>query len=241
MRSLMLGVAALVAGAFGAAAAAAEDLEVLDPQIAQAFAQFLTEVAEKIENPQVKIEGDVEKSTGVHLEQIGVILVPQKGLAGIPDAVNSDPGAPLGHLFMSLGFTPVIDGKPIEQSKLRTLTFTGQDGSEQKVSYLALTARRTDDQVYHLYGYGMDEKPALDLQPGSGAGPGTLPIALEVRDFEDNLGRCYVTIFDRYQTNFQITYAPPEGQAPAATAAEEKPADEKPADEKPADEKPAEK
>jgi hypothetical protein len=219
MRKLLLTVAALAAGACGAASAGADDLPILDPQISQAFGQFLTEVAEKIESPQVKIEGDIEKSTGVHQENIGVIVVPQKGLAGIPESVSADPGAPLAHLFMSPGFTPVIDGKPLEASKLRTLAFTGQDGSEQKVSYLALTVRRTDDQVYHLYGYGSEEKPVLDLQPGSGAGPGTMPIALEVRDFKDNLGRCFLTVYDRYQANFQIGYTPPEGAAAVEAAA----------------------
>jgi hypothetical protein len=224
MRNLLLGFAALAAGALGAASAAAEDLEILDPQISQAFAQFLTEVAEKVENPQVKIEGDIEKACGVHREQIGLILVPQKGLAGIPEEASADPGAALGHLFMSQGFSPVIDGKPIEPSKMRTLTFTGQDGSEQKVSYLALTARLTDDQVWHLYGFGTEEKPVLDIQPGSGKGPGTLPLALEVREFADNEGRCFVTIYDKYQANFKIAYTAPE-----AAAAGEKPAD-KPAE-----------
>jgi hypothetical protein len=151
----------------------------------------------------------------VHREQIGLILVPQKDMKPeeIPDSVNSDPGAPLGHLFMSMGFTPVIDGKPIEQDKLRTLSFVGQDGNEQKVSYLALAARHTDDDVWHLYAYGADEKPVLDIQIGAGAGPGTQPLAIEVRDIADDTGTCYVTIHDRFQTNFKIAYKAPEGDA----------------------------
>jgi hypothetical protein len=216
MRKLLLVAAAVAAGAYGAASASAEDLEVLDPQISQAFAQFLNEVVDKIENPQVKIEGDIEKACGVHREQIGLILVPQKDLKqeDIPEAVNSDPGAPIGHLFMSMGFTPVIDGKPIDKSKLRTLSFTGQDGADQKVSYLALAARHTDDDVWHLYGYGTDAKPVLDLQIGEGSGPGTQPLALEVKEVEDNTGTAYVTIYDLYQANFKVTYKP-EDEKPA--------------------------
>jgi hypothetical protein len=212
MTKLLLGIAVLAAGALGATPAVAEDLEILDPQISQAFAQFLNEVVDKIEKPQVKIEGDIEKACGVHREQVGLILVPQKDMKQeeIPEAVNSDPGAPLGHLFMSMGFTPVIDGKPLEQSKLRTLTFTGQDGADQKVSYLALAARHTDDDMWHLYGYGTDEKPVLDLQIGEGTGPGTQPLAVEVREIEDNTGTCYVTIYDMYQTSFKLTYKPPD-------------------------------
>jgi len=211
MKNLLLVFAALAAGAFGAASAQAEDLDTLDPQIAQAFAQFLTEVADKIENPQIKIEGDIEKSCGCNREQVGLILVPQKDLGpeAIDDSVNSDPGGPIGHLFMSMGFTPVIDGEPLDPSKMRTLEFTGQDGADQKVSYLALAARHTDDDVWHLYGYGTDEKPVLDVQIGEGTGPGTQPLALEVREIEDNTGTCYVTIFDMYQTSFPITYKEP--------------------------------
>jgi len=204
----MLGIAACAACAFGAASAVAEDLEILDPQISQAFAQVLAEAAEKIEKPQVKIAGDVEKACGVHKEQVGLILVPQKDLKPeeIPDGVNSDPGAPLGHLFMSKGFAPVIDGKPVDPAKLRTVKFTGQDGNEQEVLYLALAARHTDDDVWHLYGYGTDEKPVVDAQIGEGAGPGTQPLALEVKDLEDNTGTAYVTIYDRFQTSFKINF-----------------------------------
>jgi hypothetical protein len=212
MRNLLGGIAALVAGIAGAASAAAEDLEQLDEQIAQAFAQVLNEEAGKVEKPQVKIEGEIEKSTGVHREQVGLIIVPQKDLKAedIPEAVNSDPGAPLGHLFMSMGFTPVIDGKPVEASKLRTLKITDQNGNEQQVSYLALAARHTDDDVWHLYGYGADDKPVLDVQIGEGAGPGTQPLAIEVKDLKDDEGTCYVTIYDRFQTSFKIAYKAPE-------------------------------
>jgi hypothetical protein len=220
MRYLLCGIAALAAGALGAASAVAEDLEILDPQISQAFAQFLNDEIAKVEKPQVKIEGEIEKATGVHREQIGLILVPQKDLKPeeIPDSVNSDPGAPMGHLFMSLGFTPMVDGKPLDQAKLRTLKFTGQDGAEQTVSYLALAARHTDDDVWHLYGYGTEDKPVLDVQIGEGAGPGTQPLALEVRDIEGDVGTCYVTIYDRFQTSFKLAYKAPEGDAAAAPA-----------------------
>ena len=212
MRKLVWGLAALTAGAFGAASAVAEDLEILDPQIAQAFAQVLAEAAEKVEKPQVKISGDIEKSCGVHKEQVGLILVPQKDLKPeeIPEGVETDPGAPMGHLFMSTGFSPVIDGKPVDASKLRALSITGQDGNEQKVNYLALAVRHTDDDVWHLYGYGTDEKPLIDVQIAEGTGPGTLPLAIEVKELEDNVGTAYVTIYDRFQTSFKLGYKPAE-------------------------------
>lgn len=211
MRKLTLGMAALAIGACGAAATMAEDLDELDPQIAQAFAEGLVEEAEALENLPLKVEGDIENATGVNRELIGLILVPQKELTpeNIPDAVNEDPGGPLGHLFMSKGFAPVVDGKPLDASKMHTLKITGQHGEEQEVSYLSLAARHTDDDVWHLYGYGAGDKPVLDVQIAEGIGPGTQPIALEVRDIEEDTGTCYVTIFDLYQTSFPINYKEP--------------------------------
>jgi len=206
MRKAVLGIVALGACVWGTSSAMAEDLEVLDPQIAQAFAQALTEAAGKIEKPQVKIDGDVEKACGVHMDQVGLIIVPQKDITPENEAVNSDPGAPLAHLFMSPGFVPVIDDKPIDASKLRSLTFAGQDGAEHKVNYLALAARHTDDDAWHIYAYGADEKPLLDIAVGEGSGPGTQPLALEVKDLEDNTGTAVVTIFDQYQASFKVNY-----------------------------------
>ncbi|MEX2112658.1 MAG: hypothetical protein WD845_05695 [Pirellulales bacterium] len=213
MKKYVLGFGALVACAMGSVSAPAMDLEILDPQIAQAFAQALCESADAIEKPQVKIDPDLEKSCGVFMdvgEPVGLIIVPQKDITPENEDVNKDPGAPLGHLFMSKGFAPVIDDKPIDDAKLRTITFAGQDGQEQKVSYLTLAARHTDDDVWHLYAYGTDEKPLLDLQIGEGVGPGTQPIAIEVKDVEDNSGTAFVTIFDMYQCSFKLNYKKPE-------------------------------
>jgi hypothetical protein len=221
MRKVILGLGALAACTMGAAYAAAADLEILDPQIAQAFAQALCESADKIEKVQVKVEPDIEKSCGVFMdagEPVGMIIVPQKDITPENEAVNKDPGGPVGHLFMSKGFAPVIDDKPVDDGKLRTLTFTGQDGQEQKVSYLTLVARHTDDDVWHLYAYGTDEKPLLDVQIGEGTGPGTQPIALEVKEMEENTGTAYVTFFDMYQCSFKVNYTKPE----AGEAAEKK-------------------
>ncbi len=219
MKKLLCGIAALAAGAVGTASAVAEDLEILDPQISQAFAQVLSDAVNNVENAAVKVECDIDNACGVHRDQIGLILVPQKDLKAeeIPDGVNSDPGAALGVLFMSDGFIPVIDDKPIEKSKLGSLEITGQDGSEQKVNYLILAARHTDDDVWHLYGYGTDEKPVLDAQIGEGFGPGTMPLALEVKDLDDeDNGTCYVTIYDMYQTSFPLAYKG-EGEAEEKT------------------------
>ena len=68
MKKFLCGVAALAASAVGAAAMA-EDLEILDPQISQAFAQVLQEAVDKVEKAAVKVDCDIEKACGVHREQ----------------------------------------------------------------------------------------------------------------------------------------------------------------------------
>jgi hypothetical protein len=226
MRTVVFGIVAAALCAWATPSAVAEDLEILDPQIAQAFAQALTEIAEgeAIKDPQVKVEGDVEKACGVHLDQTGLIIVPQKDMTPENEAVNSEKGAPVGHLFMSDVFCPVIDGKPVPADKLRKVTFSGQDGLEYKVNYLILAARHTDDDVWHMYAYGTDEKPLLDAQIGEGTGPGTMPIALELKDLENGEGTAFVTFFDQYQCNFKVTHKPEGSEAAAAgeTKTEEK-------------------
>ena len=94
----------------------------------------------------------------------------------------------------------------MDAAKLRSLTFAGQDGAEHKVNYLALAARHTDDDAWHIYAYGADEKPLLDIAVGEGSGPGTQPLALEVKDLENNTGTAVVTIFDQYQASFKLNY-----------------------------------
>jgi hypothetical protein len=210
MRKFMFGVAALAASAFGASQAMAEDLEILDGQIAQAFAQVLTQAAEKVEKVQVKVEADLEKACGVHREQTGVILVPSKDLSPENEAAGKDPGAPVAHMFMSQGFNLVVDGKPVDPKKLRSLTVSAPDGNEIKVSYVTLAARHTDDDIWHLYAYGTDDKPLLDAQIGEGSGPGTQPLALEIKDFDDNGGTAFITFFDQYQCSFKVNYKAPE-------------------------------
>ena len=80
-----------------------------------------------------------------------------------------------------------------------------------KVGYLTLAVRHTDDDNWHLYAFGTDAKPLLDVAIGEGAGPGSEPLALEVKEFDDKGGTAYVTIFDRFQSNFKVSYkAPPE-------------------------------
>ena len=209
MRTVVLGVVALALCAWFAGSAIAEDLEILDPQIAQAFAQALVEAADKVEKPQVKVNADVEKACGVHLDQVGLIIVPQKDMTPENEGVNSDPGAPVGHLFMSDVFLPIIDGKAVDPAKIRQITFSGQDGNEHKVNYLILAARHTtDDDVWHLYAYGTDEKPLIDARIGEGTGPGTQPVALEVKDLENNEATAYVTFFDQYQCTFKVNHKP---------------------------------
>ena len=111
---------------------------------------------------------------------------------------------------MSQGFNLVVDGKPLDPKKLRTLAVGAPDGNEIKVSYLALAARHTDDDEWHLYAYGTDDKPVLDAKIGEGTGPGTQPLAIEIKDFDDNAGTAYITFFDRYQCSFKVNYKAPE-------------------------------
>jgi hypothetical protein len=48
----------------------------------------------------------------------------------------------------------------------------------------------------------------IDAQIGEGTGPGTQPLALEVKDLDKNEATAFITIFDQYQANFKISHKP---------------------------------
>ena len=46
----------------------------------------------------------------------------------------------MAHMFLSPGYTLVIDGKPLEEAKLRHLEVMSPDGNTLKIGYLTLAA-----------------------------------------------------------------------------------------------------
>lgn len=206
---------ALVLSALGfmlpGAVVTADDLQAIGKDDAQRFGKILSEAAAKLEKPQVKIDGDADKAVGLHApEKLGMLLVPQKDLKEseeLEEKFKADTGASLAYLFL-YHLVPVIDGQPVDGSRLRSVTLTGDNGESHTVHVLLLSVRKIGEDDYRLYAYGHEDKPLIDTQFAEGTGPGDLPIAIEVKDKDEvnHQGKIVLTVFGKYQAGFKTAY-----------------------------------
>jgi hypothetical protein len=183
----------------------AQDVEPVPTDVAQKFGEALVKAAAKIDKLQVKIEGDPANSVGVSVpEEGGVILVPQKGIdeENTPDMTVAN-GVPLALYFSTPNIVPMIDGKLIDRGKLHGVTVTDDQGKEHEANCMLLTVRKISDEDYRLYGFGKAAKPLIDVRFTDGKGPGTKPLAVEIKDIEGQTGSLVVTVFDKYQAKFR--------------------------------------
>ena len=122
----------------------AESLESIPEDDAQKFGAAMAKAASKIEDAQVKVEGDAKKANGVHVpETVGVLVVPQKDLVESEELAakfKEEKGAPLAYLF-AYHLVPVIDGNRVDASKLRTVSIQDDSGSEFEINVLLLAVR----------------------------------------------------------------------------------------------------
>lgn len=189
----------------------AQDLEKIPEEVTRKLAERLSEEAGKIEKPQIKVETDVTKANGVHLpEKLGLLVIPQKDLkesAELDASFQKEPGAAIGVLFM-YHLTPLADGKKVDSSRLRTITFEGDDGEGRPLATLLLAVRKLADDDYRLHVYGKDAMPLVDARFSEGTGPGAEPVAVELKDIDHQKqeGSVVITVFGKYQASFRVGY-----------------------------------
>src|SRR5580658_6563076 len=129
----------------------ASPLEEMDGDTAKEYGGMINGLfAKELKNPQVKIEGDVDKAVGlVNLSnREGIIAIPVKGFKEERDnkAVETDTGMGFCYLFLSQTFNPIIDGKPVDEKKLRVVKFSDADGNERKATCLLCAAKHDGDE-----------------------------------------------------------------------------------------------
>ena len=185
----------------------AADMTRLNDVVIKSLVPKLIDAAEKVADAQVRVSGDGERAVGIeYFGSAGLILIPQKGLSSTwPTDVTSERGTGLAHLIMSAGLTPIVDGKPVDQTSLRTLTL--DDEFKSKHTYVLLAVRKVNDNDWRLYGYGSGASPVLDISLAESRGPGQLPIAIEGKDIQGFKGTIVITLFDKLQAKYQNTYS----------------------------------
>ena len=186
----------------------ADDLDSISEDEAQKWGARLAALASKIEDPQIKIVGNADKANGVQgADELGFIIVPRKDLNEVDDLVpdfQSEFGAPLAYLF-TYHAVPVVDGKPADASRLRTITVTDDEGSEHSIYVLLLSVRKRAEDDYRLFAFGKDKQPVVDAQFSEDGGPGPTPIAVEVKNVDEQAreGDVVITLFEKYQASFR--------------------------------------
>jgi len=189
----------------------AAELVPIPTEDALGLGRKLVEQAAKIATPQITINAEVEKANGVHVQRkMGILVVPQKDLKESEELAakfKTDSGASLAYLFLH-HLVPVVDGKRIDEKKLRSVTITDKDGASHTVHVLLLAIRQPSPDDYRLYAYGQDAKPIVDAKFAEGAGPGPEPVAVEVKNPNESTheGTIAITVFGKYQATFTGAY-----------------------------------
>ncbi len=184
-----------------------DDLESIPLETAQKYGAELAKQADRIEKPQVKVQADSRKANGVHVpDELGLLVVPQEDLEENEEFVaklQAESGTSLGYLF-SLRVVPIVNGKRIDAKRLRTVKISDDNGEEVEVFVLLLAGRQVGEDDYRLYVYGKDKEPLVDAKFSEGSGPGHEPVAVEVKDVneEKRQGKIVVTVFGKYQASF---------------------------------------
>jgi hypothetical protein len=205
IRNLTTGITLFTLFAFGATCRA-EDLKKMSPEASQAYGQHLSELFEK-ENKerQVKFEVDPSQASGLSAGQDGILAVPIKGLKeGVIDpAVESENGGGLCYLFLSPCFTPVIDGKPIDPKKLRSVKYSGGQG-EREAFCLIVTVKHVGGDDWRLYAFGSEKTPVIDARFSEEAEDVDTAVAIRVNGAKDNKANLALTLYKKYSAAFPI-------------------------------------
>src|SRR5258708_524822 len=109
-----IGVAALL----GSVVAAQERIA---PEEAQKFARLFVEKTAKIADAQVKLEPDADKPFGLKKDDVGVMVIPAKGLTDEALQKAGKDVTPVGQLWVR-NLTMVHKDQPVPNDKLRVVT-----------------------------------------------------------------------------------------------------------------------
>lgn len=185
----------------------AADLEQMAPEVSQLFAQHLSTLFKK-EYPELqsKFEVDPAQATGVREGQDGIVAVPIKGLkeGEIDPAVESEAGAGLCYVFLSPCYVPMVDGKPIEDKKLRRIKFDNGQGAQREAICLLVTVKHVQGDDWRLYGFGTEKAPVINAQFGGATTNADKSFALRVNALKDKKAMLEVTLHNKYSTSFFI-------------------------------------
>jgi hypothetical protein len=185
----------------------ADDFEKMKPEMSQLFAQHLSELFNK-ENQerQTKFDVDPAEASGLHDGVDGIVVVPCKGLkeGSVDPAVETENGSGLCYLFMSPCFTPMIDGKPVDAKKLRSIKYDNGQGAQREAICLILTVKHVDGDDWRLYGFGSEKTPVINSPFGDSSTGADKLLAVRVDGPKDKKANLELTLLKKYSASFSI-------------------------------------
>jgi hypothetical protein len=190
------------------AALAGQELRRVSSDEAQAYAQRLVELADKIDKPQVKIDADTSKANGIHVpDALGLLAVPQRNLQESEELAaqfKTEAGAPLGYLF-SYRVLPVVDNQLIPADRLQTIQVTDDQGRDHTVYVFPMVVRQLSGDDYRLRLYGKEAKPLVDTKFSMATSSHEDPVAVDIKDPDESTrqGNVVITVFGKYQASFR--------------------------------------
>ena len=188
-----------------------EGIEPVPAEEARKIGKALLEVA------PVDFAGDPSQTVGVFAEGdeddeeegLGMILVPADGLNEDDAEMEIGDSVPLALLFTSAPILPAIDGRLIDRDRLHSVAFTDDEGDEHEVNCMMLIVKRIAEEDYRLYGIAKATAPLVDARFDEGEGPGQTPLAIEVKDIdeESETAAVVITVLNKYQAAFRAGVA----------------------------------
>jgi len=170
-----------------------------------------------LEAAPVNFAGDPANAVGVVSvddgKVLGMILVPAKGMNEEEAEMEVGDSEPLALLFCSPSILPVTPGTAstlVERGKLHSVTITDGEGKKHDSNCMMLIVKRIAEEDYRLYGIGKrPNEPLFDARFTDGEGPGETPLAVEVKDIdeESKTAAAVITVFDKYQAAFRAGVA----------------------------------
>lgn len=204
-----VGICLAVAGlmSFGSVGSA-EEFEKMGPEITELYAKYLSEnFDEKVPGRQLKFAVEPAKAIGLHRNgQEGVMAVPAKGLKEDPNdpAFESEKGAPLCYLFLTHTYAPIVDGKPIDPTRLNRFKINDEAGAERDAACMILTVKHVAGDEWRLLGFGSDAKPIVSSVFGQASKDGVKSVEMRVDAANDGKAKLEMTVHKKYSAEFSF-------------------------------------
>jgi hypothetical protein len=189
----------------------ASPLEEMDADTAKEYGGMIAGLFSKqlkAADAQVKIDADVDKSVGlVNMStREGIIAIPVKNFKEDREnkAVETDSGLGICYLFMSQTYNPLVDGKPVDVKKLRTVKFSDGEGNERAATCLLCSVKHVEGDDWQLYVYGADKQPLIKSPFGEAGDAPKADLGLAIQDPTPEKGQLVFNLFGKYSASITV-------------------------------------